>query len=149
MASRLLALGVATCLLGGCGPGSPEEVREDYCSRVAEESAGLVETIDTGGTTSGLIDALPTLESLAKDAPDDIRDAYSTFLDAVRGLRDALDDAGLEPGDVPEGKLPQGLAKEDREALLAASVELASPDVRQAATSVGQHALDVCHTRLL
>lgn len=141
----VLATACVALLVGGCG----ENKREGYCAQVAEQSLGLMKTVDEGGPVSGLLNALPTLEKLSEDAPHDIRDEYDVFLDALRGLDAALEEAGLEPADVPDGKLPPGLPESDRKALLDATVTLASADVQAAATSVEQHALDVCHTRLL
>lgn len=143
--AAVLASACVALLVTGCG----ENKREGYCAQVAEQSMGLMKTIDEGGPVSGLLNALPTLERISEDAPHDIRDEFDIFLDALRGLDAALEEAGLEPSDVPDGTLPPGVPQADREALLDATLELASPDVQAAATSVEQHALDVCHTRLL
>lgn len=129
--------------LAGCG-GEPQD---EFCERASEESAGLTKTLDTGGKTTGLLDALPTLRSLEDAAPPDIREDWTTLVDAIEGLDKAVDDAGLEPADV-DGKLPADLSDEDRQALEQASVELASPEVRDAAENVSQHAKDVCQIPL-
>lgn len=139
----------ASCLAALAVTGCGENKREGYCAQVAEQSTGLMKTVDEGGPVSGLLNALPTLEEISEHAPRDIRDEYDVFLDALRGLDTALDDAGLEPSDVPDGKLPTDVSETDRKALLDATVHLASAEVQAAATSVEQHALDVCHTRLL
>lgn len=127
----------------GCG-GEPQD---EFCERASEESAGLTKTLETGGKTTGLLDALPTLRSLEEAAPPDIREDWTTLVDAIEGLDQAVDDAGLEPADI-DGTLPADLSDKDRKALEEASVELASPEVRDAAERVSQHAKDVCQIPL-
>lgn len=137
----------AALLVTGCGEPDPEEQRESYCERVKAESAQLTRTIEEGGQ-AGLLHALPTLESLAEDAPDDIRRPWRILLDAIRGLRDALDDAGLEPEQV-DGTLPPELPAEQRRAIEDAAIRMASPETLDASDQVDQHARDVCHTPLI
>jgi hypothetical protein len=135
---------VAGLLLTGC---TAEDPVEKYCDRVEAESATLTRTVDEGGR-AGLLRALPTLEGLAEDAPKDVTRSWRVLLDAVRGLRDALDDAGLEPDQV-DGDLPPELPADQRRAIEDAAIVMASPDTLDAADEVDQHARDVCHTPLL
>lgn len=122
----LLASAAMAGLLGVAGCASEQE---QWCERVEEEAPGLGRTIDSGGEERGLLDALPTLEALAEDAPDDVRDDWRTLVDALRELDDAVE-------------------AEDEKAIASASLRLASPDVQDAADSVEQQARDVCQTAL-
>lgn len=134
----VLALGVAS----GCS-----DEGEDYCSRVQSESAELTRTVDAGGGATGLLDALPTLEDLAQDAPADIEDEWTIFLDAVRGLRDVLEETDTDPEEIA-GDL-ESVPADDRARIREAATHLASADVVDASEGIDQHALDVCHTPLL
>ncbi|MBD8869736.1 hypothetical protein [Nocardioides donggukensis] len=144
-------LGVAVVLLGlaggGCGS-SAEEQRDDYCAAVEEQGARLTRISDEGGP-GGFIEALPVLEELAGQAPADLRDEWRTFLDALRGLRDALSETGLDPDDVTADGLPDGLSQQERRRVSGAASVLARDDVRSATVGIEQHALDVCSTPLL
>jgi hypothetical protein len=144
-AAGLLLLGVA--LVSGCGEPSPEERREEYCEQVAEDSERLTRISDEGGA-GAFLTALPTLEELAAKAPDDLRDEWSLLIDALRGLRDALEDTGVEPAQV-DGKLPADLPAAERRRIRAAASVLADPDVVTATQGIEQHALDICRTPLL
>jgi hypothetical protein len=136
-------LALFASLLAGCG-GDPAD---SYCASVEKHAPGLAKTIDVGGAKKGLLDALPVLEDLADAAPDDVRSDWRTLVDALTGLQEALDKAGLKAGDV-DGKLPADLPAADRNALEAASIRLASPATVSAASAVDHHARDVCHVPL-
>lgn len=138
---------VAALLLGACSEPSEEEQRADYCAAVSEASGELTRIADEGGAAA-FIDALPTLEGLAEAAPGDLEDEWATYLDALRGLRDALTKAGLEPSalDAPLGdEVPDA----DRQAITEAVAVVTSVEVRGAATGITQQALDVCDTQIL
>jgi hypothetical protein len=139
----LSGLALAGSLLTGCGG----DAEESYCASVAEQAPALAKTLDVGGAKKGLLDAVPVLEDLAAAAPGDVASDWKTLLDALTGLQDALDRAGLKPGDV-DGTLPADLPAADRKALEAASIRLASPATVKAANAVDQHARDVCHVPL-
>ncbi len=137
------SVALACSLLTACGGGPTQS----YCASVEKHAPGLTKTLDVGGAKKGLLDALPVLEDLADAAPDDVRSDWRTLIDALTGLQDALDKAGLKPGDV-DGTLPADLPATDRKALEAASIRLASPATVRAASAVDQHARDVCHQPL-
>lgn len=142
-AATLAGLGLVASALTGCAG----DAQASYCESVEEQAPQLAKTFDVGGAQQGLLDALPVLEDLAGEAPDDVAGDWRTLLDALTGLQDVLDKAGLEPGEV-DGKLPEDLPAADRKALEAASVRLASPETVEAANAVDQHARDVCHVPL-
>lgn len=142
VASVLLLALVAT----GCDK-SDDDARADYCDQVKADADAITRAVDEKGSAA-FVDLLPTLEGLADKAPSDVRDEWQVFLNALRGLRDALDATGVKPEEVT-GKLPAGLSAADRRRIRGAASVLAGDDVRLATKSVEQHALDVCHTPLL
>jgi hypothetical protein len=137
----LLAL-VAT----GCDQ-SEDDARADYCDQVEADADTITRAVDEKGSAA-FVELLPTLEGLAEKAPGDVRDEWQVFLNALRGLRDALEDTGVRPEEVT-GELPEDLSAADRRRIEGAASVLAGDDVRLATKNVEQHALDVCHTPLL
>jgi len=141
-------------LVLGLGPGlagcqqSAEQQREEYCAAVAEEGSELTRIADEAGP-AGFLQALPILEGLAARAPSDVRDEWQTFLDALHGLRDALEESGVDPEAMGEEGLPEGLSRAERRRVRAQASVLASGDVVAATQGIEQHALDVCRTPIL
>lgn len=127
--------------LAGCG-----DRREAYCSQLRKDQAALSEII--GSTTPGaLVTGLPTLKQVGAKAPPDLTDEWQSFLNAVQGLADALDDAGLRPAQV-RGGLPKSLSAADRSAVSGAASVLTSDDVVAAADGIETEARDVCKVNL-
>lgn len=122
----LLAAGLlgTSLSLTSCATG-----QERWCNRVEDAAPGLARALDEGGAEKGLIDALPTLQDLADDAPDDVRAEWRTLVDAVEALDSAVE-------------------ADDEKATQQAALKLASPDVQDAADAIEQQARDVCHTGL-
>jgi len=137
----LLALVVTGC------DRSEDDLREDYCAEVEADADQITRAVDEKGAAA-FVDVLPTFEGLAGKAPGDVRDEWQVFLNALRGLRDALDATGVKPEEV-DGKLPADLPAADRRRISLAASVLAGDDVRLATQAIEQHALDVCHTPLL
>jgi hypothetical protein len=137
----LLALVVTGC------DKSEDDLRADYCAEVKADADQITRTVDEKGA-GAFVAVLPTFEELADKAPGDLRDEWQVFLNALRGLRDALEATGVEPGEV-NGKLPADLPADDRRRIKGAASVLAGQDVRLATQAIEQHALDVCHTPLL
>ncbi|RYP86069.1 hypothetical protein EKO23_10640 [Nocardioides guangzhouensis] len=128
---------------------SADDRRAGYCDAVKQQSEHVRKTVDEGGA-GAFLDVLPTLQDLADQAPSDLKDEWRTLINALDGLRDALDDTGLEPGDLQEGGgLPAGLSAEDRRTVRGAASVLASPEVVAATQGIEQQALDVCKQPLL
>jgi hypothetical protein len=140
--ARLAVLALLLGLAAGCG-GDDEQ---DYCAMVEDEAPGLTQRVDEAGQAV-LLEVLPTLEDLADAAPEDVTDDWDVFLTAIRDLRDALDETGLDPGQVTE--LPKDLPAADRKAVTEAASRLLTREVMGAAEAIDQQALDVCHTPLL
>lgn len=136
-----LAMGVTGC------DKSDDDVRTDYCNQVETDADEISRTVAEKGSAA-FVEVLPTLEGLARKSPGDVRDEWQVFLNALRGLRDALEATGVKPEEVT-GTLPAGLSVADRKRIQGAASVLAGDDVRIATQQVEQHALDVCHTPLL
>lgn len=128
--------------LAGCSE-SPEEVRADYCERVAEHQRELSE-IMTDEAPVTLLRALPVFRSLAEDAPRDIDDEWAQVIDALTGLQEALDAAGVEAGEYDADDPPEGVTGEERDAIARAADELVDQETMAALDGVLQHAKDVC-----
>ena len=131
----VLAAGLSAC--GG----------QDYCGAVEEHQAEITD-VTSSGSPAALLEALPIFRDLAEQAPDDIRDDWSTFLDPLGELDDALRDAGVDPASYAEEDLPAELSDVERTRIEAAGATLADAAVVRAFDSVQQQAKDVCHTPL-
>lgn len=136
-----LALAVAPWL-GACGG----DDYSSYCDAVSAHRTHLSEELAKGD--AGLLAAIPTFEDLRDQAPDDIRDDWTTLVNALRALRTALDDAGVKPSDYRAGKPPAGVTAAQRKAIAAAATKVGSAKTQAASEHVQQQARDVCHTPL-
>jgi hypothetical protein len=134
------ALLLALCSLTGCGG-------DDYCGAVEKHQAELTD-VTASGSPAALLEALPIFGDLAEQAPDDIRDEWRTFVDALEDLDDALRDADVDPAAYDPKHLPGQLTEEQRDRIEAAGAALADPAVVRAFDGVQQQAKDVCHTPL-
>ena len=137
VAALLLVVGV----LSGCGGD------DDYCAAVKEHQAELTDAAGSG-SPAALLEALPMFRDLADRAPDDIRDEWTTFLEPLEELDDALGDADVDPAAYDPTNLPDSLSEADRERIEDAGSALADAAVVRAFDGVQQQAKDVCHTPL-
>lgn len=129
--------------LTGCG-GDPQAA---YCDAVDEHRAELGELLGSGGPDA-LLRALPVFRDLAGQAPSDLRDEWRTVVDAVEGLSDALDEAGVDPATYDRDSPPADVTDAQRDAIDAAASELSSDATVTAFEGVQQQAKDVCGTPL-
>ncbi|QIG43478.1 hypothetical protein G5V58_12515 [Nocardioides anomalus] len=141
-AAVLVLAAVVSLLLGGCG-----DQKDQYCDAVKSHQRELGDLLGGGGADA-LLEALPVFRDLAGDAPDDIRDDWRTVVDALEGLRDALDDAGVDPTTYDRDQPPAGLTAKQKDAIDAAARRLTSPGTVAAFNAVDQQAKDVCGTPL-
>lgn len=146
MLSASRAFGLALALLVLPLPACANE-QETYCDSVQAHQQELTDIAARGGAAA-LFDAADVYRELAEDAPDDIRDEWSTVLGAIERLRTALDDLGIDPSAYDPETPPTGLSGADRARLQAAADGLVAPDVTAAMDAVEQQARDVCHTPL-
>lgn len=131
--------------LAGCGGDDPFDA---YCTVVQDEQESLTRTLDAGGGTTGLIEALPAFERLEAAAPDDIADEWSLFVQAVRGFADAFEAAGVDPATYDATNPPASVSAEQQETIRTAASALLARPVTEAADAVDQQAKDVCETGL-
>ena len=143
---RLAALLVPIALLAGLVTGCADQ-QEKYCDAVKDHQQELGRVLGDGGPDA-LLKALPIFRDLADDAPDDLRDEWKTVIDALDGLEQALDDAGVDPGSYDREHPPEGLSQADQDAIDAAAAQLSSEATVTALSGVDQQAKDVCGTPL-
>jgi hypothetical protein len=136
------ALLLVALLSGGCA-----DQREKYCDAVRDHQQELGETLGDG-SPDALLKALPIFRDLAAEAPDDIRDEWRTVIDALEGLEEALQEAGVDPSTYDRDDPPEGLSQDDQDAIDAAARELTSEQTMAAFNGVDQQAKDVCGTPL-
>jgi hypothetical protein len=127
----------------GCG-GSPED---RYCQALAGDRTEFAAMVGDGSPTA-LVTHLDMLEDLAGKAPDDLGDEWQAFLTPIRGLRDALAEAGVKPSDYHDGAPPAGLSAAQRTAIRQAADHLSTESTVSAATGIDQQARDVCKINL-
>ncbi len=133
-------------LLTGCS-NSPEDVRADYCEDVEDHQVALSDAL-AEDSPDALLGALPIFQDLADAAPRDIEDDWAVFLDALEGLDEALDEAGVEAAAYDADQPPADVTEDQQAAIARAADQLARPEVSQAYEGVKQQAKDVCKTAL-
>ncbi|MFB9314425.1 hypothetical protein [Nocardioides plantarum] len=143
LASVVLLLPLVTV---GCGDDDPVD---SYCAVVKKERPGLGKLLDEGSGSSGLLPALPVFERLEDAAPRDIADDWSVVVQRLRGLSQALEDAGADPASYDPVDPPDGVTAKEREAISLAAGSLATEGVVEAFDNVQQQARDVCGTSLV
>ena len=143
---RLLAGVLLTGALAGCS-NSPEDVRADYCEVVEEQQFALTEAL-ADDSPDALLGALPIFRELAEEAPRDIDADWTRFIDALEGLQESLDAAGVEAASYDAKQPPEDVTEEQQAAIARAADELADPEVSAAYEGVQQQAKDVCQTPL-
>ena len=140
MRRTVLGLVVALLLsLSGCGGSTVE----DYCKDLGEHRKQMADMVASQSPTA-LLSHLPMLRDLAEKSPDDLKDEWQTFLDAVEGLDKAIDRSGVKASDFKGGRPPAGLSETDQKAIADAAGEIRTAEVVQAASGIEQQARDVC-----
>ncbi|HQR26829.1 MAG TPA: hypothetical protein PLP61_07310 [Nocardioides sp.] len=147
---RSLAMAAVSVVLSGalvgCGSGDGgTSSTESYCDEMksAKESlAGL------DGTSSGDLEkAFTTVHDLADSAPDAVADDWQVLDDAVSGIEQALDKAGLKLSDLDKmssGEMPADLDPAKLQQLAQDMQQLGTDQVQQAADNIEKHAKDEC-----
>lgn len=138
----LLAVLAVLAVLTGCA----QDPVEEYCDVVAEEQQALAEATRAaeGGGTGTLLAAYDSLDRMADAAPRDVAADWDEVVLRVGALRDALDDAGVDPAAYEPDEPLDGLGAAEREAITDAAVALVEPTTLRAVQSVEQQVLDVC-----
>jgi len=140
--STALVTLLATALAGGCA-----SEQEQYCEAVDEHQQELSEIALEPGQ-DGLVRALPIFEELADAAPSDVAADWDLVVTRVDALRQAFDDAGVDPATYDPEKPPEGVSRAERAAIREAVEDLVAEQSSAALASVEQHARDVCKTEL-
>lgn len=137
---------LATVVLAGVLGGCAQDRVEAYCEVVAEEQRAIAEATDgaEGGGTGTLLAAYDSLERMADAAPGDVAADWDEVVLRVGALRDALDDAGVDPATYDPEDPPEGLSAAERGAVTEAAVDLVEPTTLRAVQRVEQQVLDVC-----
>ncbi len=141
-AASLAALVLLLSPLAGCA-----SEQEEYCQAVKDHQERLTEIMSDAGPTA-LLEALDSFRELRAEAPSDISDEWQQVIRSLEALEQALDDAGVDPADFDGGKPPEGVSKDEQEAIARAADEVGSQETEVALAGVRQQALDVCKTQL-
>ena len=128
--------------LAGCG-----DPTEDYCGQLREDRKEFAEMLESE-SSSALLGNLPMLRGLAEKSPEDLKDEWQTYLRAIEGLDQAIEDAGVKPSDFDDGRPPAGLSDTDRKAIAEAAGQITTEEVIAAASGIEQQARDVCKVNL-
>lgn len=139
---RRTLLPLAVLVLGLTSAGCSSE-QDSYCAAVEEHRAELsdVAASEQPGAVLGALDAYRDLRA---QAPDDLRDEWTTVVTRLEALQDALDDAGVDPASYDPKATPRELADDDRRAVETAARALGETGTIDAMGGVEQQALDVC-----
>jgi hypothetical protein len=138
----LVAVMALTTVLSGC-----KDQQEKYCDAIKDHQQELGEVLGDG-SPDALLTALPIFQELEDKAPEDIRDEWTTVIDALEGLQKALKDAGVDPATYDRDHPPAGLSQADKDAIDGAARQLTSGETVTAFSGVDQEAKDVCGTPL-
>jgi hypothetical protein len=147
---RRAAAAVLAAVLVTAGLTSCSSSTESYCSLLKQDRREL-EKDSAGAAKPGsdtLGDTVTLLAGLQDKAPDDISGEWDTLVSALQNLEDAVKATGAKYGDLAAGKKPAGVTDGQLRAVQEAAGELSSTRVQQAASSIEQHAQDVCHVDL-
>ena len=131
-----------TLALVGCGSD-----QDAYCDAVKDHQTELGEIVGSGDPDA-LLTSLDVLEDLQDRAPADISDEWQQVVSRIQALRDALDDAGVDPATYDRDQPPAGLTQEQRAAIDGAAADLGSGITLRALQDLDQQARDVCKTPL-
>lgn len=130
-------------LLVACG-GSEQDA---YCRTVEDHQQELSDIVGSG-EPDALLRALDVFEELQDDAPGDISDEWQQVVGRIEALRDALQDAGVEPAAYDRDDPPADMSEAGKAAIDAAAKQLGSGTTVRALQDLDQHARDVCRTPL-
>jgi hypothetical protein len=144
-AVAVAALGL--CLLTACGDdgGKAGGSSGDYCS----DLKAAVKEVDAlkGGDFSDLEKTTDTMNELADEAPDEIKDDWEILVKGVEKLVDALKKAGLDDDDMAtlqSGEVPDDVDMTALQSLMTEIQALDTPEFQEAGDNINKHAKDEC-----
>lgn len=143
--AALLAVLLGALLTACSGDGD-----DGYCSLLDTESKALNDLADQSAAKDPdyLTDALALFQRLRKAAPADLRDEWDTVTFAWSDLVEALDEAGIEPGEFDPGKRPDSVSAADFAHVRDVAAKLASVRVLDAVSGINDHAQQACEVDL-
>jgi hypothetical protein len=142
---RLAAAVLTVVLVASLGACADQE--EKYCDALRNDRTRIDEIINST-RSDALLAGLPLFRDLADEAPDDLTDEWQTFVNALEGLRQALDDAGVKASEFRDGKIPSSVTGDDRQSIVAAADTLGSDAVVSAVSGIEAQGRDVCKVNL-
>lgn len=143
-----LPVQLAVVALGGLlTSGCSEDPYEGYCDTVVEHQDALTEAV-AQGHPDALLSVLPELRDLRDASPGDVATEWQQVVGRLEALQDALNEAGVEPGDYDRDDPPAEVTEDERTAIEAAAGELLRPETSQAFAVLETEVRDVCQTPL-
>jgi phage-related minor tail protein len=146
LALATAALVAAT--LAGCG-GSDDGPDSEYCKDLKSASTQFDSL--SSNDVSKLDEAFKTFHTLADEAPDEVKDDWTTLDKGIVQVEKALDEAGLKFSDfaeMQEGKMPEGVDVSKLQGLATEFQKLDSAEFEKASKAIEKHAKDVCKVDL-
>jgi hypothetical protein len=126
-------------------PGGCSDRTADYCAALEREQATLERLSAQAAPAQEVMSrGVEVFERLRDAAPEDLRDEWTTYVNAWHGLADALVSAGAGPEEFREGERPEGMGSADYDAVRDAAETLRSEPVVDASVGIEQHAGEVC-----
>lgn len=147
---RRSAAALLVALLAVPAACSDEGSTDGYCAALADQKPTLQRLSAQAGKpgSDALAQSVDVFEQLRDAAPEDLSDEWTTYVNAWRGLTDALDAAGADASVFRDGERPEGVDPESFDAIQDAAAKLTSTPVRDASAGIEQHATDVCDVDL-
>jgi hypothetical protein len=148
LAVPVCGLLLVTGVLSGCG--SDDGSDSSYCSTLKDERTELTKLAGRASEpgTDVLTPTLDALGRLRKASPGDLRDEWDTVYYAWSSMVDAVEKAGVDPGDYRPGRIPEGVSAADARRLGEVAAQLTSPRVVEASRGLEDQARQVCHVEL-
>jgi hypothetical protein len=146
--SAAAAAALGLCLLTACGDddgGKAGGGSGDYCKdlKAAKKEVDALK----GGDFSDLQKTTDAMHKLADEAPSEIKDDWSTLVDGVDKLVDALKKAGLDDSDMAtlqSGQIPDGVDMDALQGLMTEIQSLDTDEFQKAGDNINKHAKDKC-----
>ena len=146
---RALVATVAGALLSSMLATGCASEQERYCDAVRESASELKSLSRRADRVpaASVLASLPILADLAEKAPPELRDEWTTVLNALRTFEDALRDSGVDPGPGAADAV-EALPPEDRDAVQQAAGRLVDPQVIEASLGIEDYGAQVCDESL-
>ena len=146
--SMVAVAALGLCLLTACGGDKGDKASggsDNYCAdlKAAKKEVDALK----GGDFSDLQKTTDAMKKLAGEAPDEIKDDWTTLLDGFEKLVAALKKAGLSDADMStlqSGQIPDGVDMTALNGLIDEIKALDTPEFQKAGDNINKHAKDKC-----